>query len=249
MPIHDWSRVDAGTFHHFHNAWIMRLSNELNGGLLPEGYYAMTEQHAGRVIADVLTLHVGDRPDPVPSNSAPIAVATAPPHVSRKAVAGPNAVYRALRKTLTVRHVTNHRIVAMLEIVSPSNKDRLSSVEDFVEKAHSALKRGCNLLVIDLFPPGTHDPNGIHGAIWESFDSEDYAPPPDKPLILAAYIASQIVEAEFEPMAVGDVIPDGPLYLQTNSYINVPMEATYQEAFRDVPAYWRGVLEGREVPR
>ena len=22
MPIHDWSKVDAGIFHHFHHAWI-----------------------------------------------------------------------------------------------------------------------------------------------------------------------------------------------------------------------------------
>jgi hypothetical protein len=25
MPIHDWSRVDAGIFHDFHHAWIEQL--------------------------------------------------------------------------------------------------------------------------------------------------------------------------------------------------------------------------------
>lgn len=245
MPIHDWALVNAGTFHHFHATWITHLSEALNGGLLPEGYYALAEQHAGRVIADVLTLHVGDEP---PIESGSVAVA-ARPRISRRAVAGPNATYRAMRRTLTIRHVSNHRIVALLEILSPANKDRLSSVEDFVEKAHSALKRGCHLLVIDLFPPGLHDPKGIHGAIWESFDSEDYEPPPDKPLILAAYMALPIVEVEYEPLAVGDQLPDGPLYLQKDWFVNVPLEATYQAAYRGVPAYWRGVLESREASR
>ena len=56
MPVHDWTRVDAGTFHAFHLAWITHLSESLNGGILPGGYYAMAEQHGGRLIADVLTL-------------------------------------------------------------------------------------------------------------------------------------------------------------------------------------------------
>ena len=56
MPIHDWTRVDAGIFHDFHNAWLTEIRNVLNNGALPEGYYALTEQHAGRIIPDVLAL-------------------------------------------------------------------------------------------------------------------------------------------------------------------------------------------------
>ena len=29
MPVHDWTRVTAGTFHHFHQAWITALSDAL----------------------------------------------------------------------------------------------------------------------------------------------------------------------------------------------------------------------------
>ncbi len=46
MPIHDWTRVDAGIFHDFHTVWIGYLRTALNEGLLPEGYYALAEQHA-----------------------------------------------------------------------------------------------------------------------------------------------------------------------------------------------------------
>jgi hypothetical protein len=45
MPIHDWSRVDAGIFHHFHHAWIERIKRLLNSGVLRPDHYAMAEQH------------------------------------------------------------------------------------------------------------------------------------------------------------------------------------------------------------
>ena len=57
MPVHDWTRVEAGIFHAFHVAWVPEIQKALNDGLLPEGYYALAEQHAGRAIADILTLH------------------------------------------------------------------------------------------------------------------------------------------------------------------------------------------------
>jgi hypothetical protein len=62
MPVHEWTRVTAGTFHDFHKAWITELRNALNGGLLPEGYYALGEQRAGDMSPDVLTLHAETGP-------------------------------------------------------------------------------------------------------------------------------------------------------------------------------------------
>ena len=56
MPIHDWTRVSAGTWHDFHVAWIAELRNVLNDGLLPADYYARAEQIAGPLGPDVLTL-------------------------------------------------------------------------------------------------------------------------------------------------------------------------------------------------
>ena len=35
MPIHTWSRVDAGIFHDFHHAWIEQIKRLLNGGFFP----------------------------------------------------------------------------------------------------------------------------------------------------------------------------------------------------------------------
>jgi hypothetical protein len=61
MPVHDWRRVSAGIFHDFHNTWLVELKNALNDGLLPPDFYAISEQYAGPVQPDVLTLKM-DRP-------------------------------------------------------------------------------------------------------------------------------------------------------------------------------------------
>ena len=58
MPVHDWTRVDAGIFHAFHQAWITHIASALNQGLLPPDYYALAEGIAGGVGPDVLALHV-----------------------------------------------------------------------------------------------------------------------------------------------------------------------------------------------
>ena len=42
--------------------WITHMAEALNGGILPAGFYAMAEQHAGQLIPDVLTLRL---PEPL----------------------------------------------------------------------------------------------------------------------------------------------------------------------------------------
>ena len=44
MPIHDWTRVAAGVYHHFHQDWTIEISRRLNAGILPAGYFAMADQ-------------------------------------------------------------------------------------------------------------------------------------------------------------------------------------------------------------
>jgi hypothetical protein len=243
MPVHDWTRVDAATFHAFHTAWITHLSETLNGGLLPPNYYALPEQHGGRWIADVLTLQV-----PLPASSPPpageggLAVAETPPRVRRKVSVSPAA--RGNRRTLTIRHVSGHRIIALVEIVSPANKDRAAHVAEFADKAEAALRQGIHLLLVDLFPPGPHDLQGMDAVIWQRFDEEPYLLPPNEPLTLASYVADLPPVAYLEHFAVGSPLVEMPLFLSPDRYINVPLESTYADSYRGLPAFWRDVLEG-----
>jgi hypothetical protein len=134
----------------------------------------------------------------------------------------------------------------MIEILSPGNKDGGSHLQSIVEKATACLREGIHLLIVDLFPPGPFDPNGIHGAVWESCGMDaPYEQPADEPLTLVAYRADRLPEAFVQPAAGGEALHEMPVFLTTGRYVNVPLEATYQQAYRGVPAVWRDVIEGR----
>src|SRR6187401_553496 len=80
MPIHDWTRVRAGRFHHFHQRWIGAIGDVLNGGVLPPNYFALAEQKAGGPEPDVVTLKVPTRAG-AGNGPAGTAVADVPPKV------------------------------------------------------------------------------------------------------------------------------------------------------------------------
>jgi hypothetical protein len=255
MPIHDWTRVEDGIFHHFHLHWIGVISSTLNAGLLPAGFYALAEQVAAGREPDVLALEQvgptsadfvasenenGDPSEP----SGGVAVRTAPPKVRFKSVAE-NEWYARKQNRVAIRHVTGDAVVAMIEIVSPGNKASRHALHAFVEKAREFLEGGIHLLVLDLFPPSPRDPQGIHGAIWSAIENDNFHLPADEPLTLVAYEATPVKQAYIEPSAIGRPLVDMPLFLFPGGYVDVPLEATYQAAFEGVPLRWRKVLEDR----
>ncbi|HWE94972.1 MAG TPA: DUF4058 family protein [Tepidisphaeraceae bacterium] len=243
MAIHDWTRVGAGIFHDFHHTWITEIKRALNAGLLPPGYYALAEQIAGGLGPDVLALEgpAGDAPTSDLPRQGGVALASRPPKVQFHATTEMDQ-YAAKAKAVTIRHSSNHEVIAMVEIVSPGNKNNRHGLRAFVGKAEEALRAGIHLLIVDLFPPGPRDPQGIHEAIWGEFSEDGFALPAGKPLTLAAYIGGPCPEAFVEPVAVGDSLPDMPLFLTPGTYVPVPLAATYESAWQAVPSIWRDAI-------
>jgi hypothetical protein len=243
MPIHDWTRVDAGLFHHFHQQWISSLCNSLNAGRLPADYFALVEQRIKGPIADVLTLELTPGPKESGEDSGGLAVATAPPR-TRLIRRSEAEIYAGKADRITVRH-RHGNVVAVIEIVSPGNKGSKAEFRAFVEKSAELIRQGVHLLVVDPFPPGKRDPRGIHKAIWDEFQEEELELPPDKPLTLASYDAGldhdRVAYVEF--VAVGDVLPDLPLFLKPEVYVPAPLEETYQATWRLFPAPLKVLLE------
>jgi hypothetical protein len=250
MPVHDWTRVEAGIYHDFHVAWIAEIRKALNGGVLPNGYYALAEQHAGQSIADVLTLHAS-APRELPSTPAPatggIALIDAPPQVSRREAIPLDSIHHR-RRTLAIRHVSGHRLVAIVEILSPGNKERVGHLDAFTEKIVSAIEAGVHVLLVDLFPPGPFDPSGIHDVLRQYVNPTEgsYEMPIDAAGTLVAYAAGARVEVFLEHVFVGAKLSDMPLFLRPDSYVNVPLEATYLAAYEGMPGFYRDILEAAE---
>lgn len=242
MPIHDWSGVPDGTFHHFHVTWIPLLARVLNRGVLPEGYYAMAEQVAGGIIPDILTLQEASRGQEDGGATAGPALALEPPQVSITASLD-RSVYLEKVNRLVVRHQSHDQTVAIVEVVSPGNKASATQLKKFVDKAIEALGDWIHLLIIDLHAPSRRDPQGIHGVIWQELGAaEPYMAPPGKPLTLASYEADLPIRAYVEPLAPGDVLRSMPLFLAPSRYVQVPLEESYMAAVADIPEPARRAL-------
>src|ERR1700756_3846488 len=98
MPLHDWTRVPPGLFHHFHQDWSIEIARTLNRGLLPKGLSALVGQQARPRKPEVVV---------------------APPVTSIMSRTT-NEIYSVRANRVVVRHHLG-RIVAVIEVVSPGN--------------------------------------------------------------------------------------------------------------------------------
>jgi hypothetical protein len=235
MPVHDWSKVKAGAFHDFHVEWMRAIKHALNHGILPQGYYSMVEQYTAGFEADVLTLEsTNDDYEPAPRKGSRTTTVLAKPR--RQATAETEMeFYRRKKKVVAVRHSSDDAIVAIIEIVSPGNKGGVRPFRAFVNKCGDILDHQIHLLIVDVLKPGPRDPNGIHAAIWEEIAGEEHRLPKRRPLTVVSYEAAPLVRAYVEHFAHGQSLPDMPLFLEPGGCVEVPLEATYQEAFAEVP--------------
>ena len=119
MPVHDWTRVDAGLFHAFHQGWIVSLCNALNAQGLPPDFYALAEPSMPGAIPDALTLQLAPGAGPPAGPSPAVAVAD----------------------RVTVRH-RHGQVVAVIEIVSPGNKGSNSELRAFVATTADLIQQG-----------------------------------------------------------------------------------------------------------
>ena len=248
MPIHDWVRVDPCIFHSFHLSWTVAISSLFNNGGLPPGYYSLTEQHRHAFDFELPLIGRGAPADEVVDNRTqsdrPMRhePRVGPPE-TYLVVESDMEHYRRRHRTVTIRHESDHEIVAVVEIVSRADKYSRRGVRLLVEKTAQFLERDVHVLIVDLYPSGKFDPWGIHGEIWEDVVGEHYVAVPDKPLTLASYESQGAIRAYLEPAAIGDCLPEMPLFLRSGQYVKVPLERTYETAWMSVPSTWREVVE------
>lgn len=240
MPMHDWKRVKPGIFHHFHGNWIFEICAKLNSGLLPGNFYALGEQDSGEREPDVAGLEYD------PSGGALIAteggtLLLAEPR-TLPTIEQTDEDRRQPQRHIAIRHVTNDRIVAAIEVVSPGNKHSVVAFEEFQQKCLDFLEAGIHLVVLDPHPPTKSDPKGIHAAIWERI-SDQPIERSLKPLSMFSYEAGFPIRAFVEPVEIGDSLPELPVFFQKKGCIYLPLEETYMRAWERMPIRWRKVIQ------
>ncbi|MBI4604199.1 MAG: DUF4058 family protein [Planctomycetes bacterium] len=256
MAIHPWSRVDDGVFHHFHIRWIGALSSILNEGLLPRPYYAIAEPILGEAEPDVIALQAKipsarsekesySAPSLLRSDSPEGAVALAPSGVRLEEFL-PDPYLRKARWIVIKDAWQGDAVVAVIELVSRGNKISRARAEQFLRKTVGLLDRGIHVVMLDLHDPTNLVPRGFHILIADDLGHEASQPPADRPLSAVTYqvLDGGAVRAHFVPLKVGDSMPEMPVFLTLHEFLRLPLEATYNEAYRSVPWKFREALEG-----
>jgi hypothetical protein len=174
-------------------------------------------------------------------------VATLDPPTARIVHRSESQSYARRANRIVIRHHLG-RIIAVIEIVSPGNKDSRAALREFVEKAVGLLQQGIHLLVVDLFPPTPRDPMGIHQAIWDEVGDERFEFPTDKDRTLVSYESGDDRIAYIEPIAVGDALREMPFFLARDVHVAVPLESTYQATWDASPQEFRIAVETGTLP-
>ncbi len=239
MPIHDWKKVSAGTYHDFHHEWISAMRRQLNAGLLPEGLFAMAEQIIGGPAPDVITLQDWPQaPDNRRGNGSTIALAEpAAPPKSTYVWEHDAEEYVAKKSQLVIKHDLG-RVLAVIELVSPGNKHSNIEIRRLVEKSAGLIGAGINLLLIDPFPPTVRDPNGLPALIWEElYGPSDFRIPDSQTLTVASFQATPVWNCKdyIEPLKVGQSLPTMPLFIVEERYISLPLEDSYKQTWEELP--------------
>lgn len=226
MPLHDWTRATDNVFHNFHVHWIVELGDALNSGLLPEGYLARAEEYLGPFPADVLALETGSGGTPPSLGGASGLVPTttiAPAHLD---------VWRQRR--IAIFSARDERRVAVIEVVSPGNKDSERRASQFRDKVLECLGSGLHVLLLDVLP-ATRPAPGFGAAVAETLGSP--SAPREGRCVTSFEVQPQppVVRVYHQPFALGAALPSAPLFLEVGRHVTVPLDDTYARSFARLP--------------
>jgi len=171
-------------------------------------------------------------------------VAEALPRVNRELEEMQQPGYK--QRTVTVRHTSDDRTVALVEMLSPGTKDWVESLRQFVGKSVGAIRLGIHVVIVDLFPPGQHDPAGVSSLVWkEVHPTPTQQTREEKPVVLASFAVGDTTDLYIKSLSVGDSMEDMPLFLTGDEYVMLPLRSTYESAYDAMPTIVQNIIEGR----
>jgi Protein of unknown function (DUF4058) len=225
-----WSEEDF--WDGFHSAWINTMVRQLNGSILPRRFRARPQVHLGPFVeADVATLE-GNEQTLAPS-------AALPPHDSARATTAawaPPAAVQTLeiefpaQDAFEVRVYDEQRgmrLVGMVEIVSPGNKDREENRHAFVAKCAGYLQEKVGVIVVDIV---TSRRANLHLELMDMFvTTRQEAGVPD---LYAVSYCNRKANGKWQldlwpyPLTIGGTLPTVPLWLASQLPIPIDLESS-----------------------
>ena len=238
MPLRDHFRSpldDVHSWDELHGMWPAMIVRELNQ-VLPEPYFAAPGIHLGTLYEiDVGTYEDGGaEPKGVDAANGGAAIATYTPPKPTLTLE-PRLPHQDLYEVRVYDSRRNRRLVAAIEIVSPSNKDRPETRGTFVSKVAALLKHDICVSVVDVV--GTIDFN-LYGELMNILESADGTLGEDPSPIYAVTLPMRhegrrrMMDNWYHDLAVGRPLPTLPIWLAETSAVSLDLESSYEETCR-----------------
>jgi hypothetical protein len=240
MPLRDHFRSplnDRRSWDELHGGWPMMIVQRLYH-LLPEGYVAAPNVHLGAAFEIAVSPY--EEIEPAPCGGP-----------ARGAEGGGTATRSAPSPTLTLEidlpeqdeyevrvydAQRGRRLVAAIEIVSPSNKDRPESRRAFVAKMAALLREDVCVSIVDIVSVRHFN---LYADLLELVGGSDPALGADPPHLYAATLRRRqrvrrrtLLDTWFYPLAVGNPLAPLPIWLDLGLCVSLDLEATYEDTCR-----------------
>ncbi len=236
MPLRDHFRPpldDVHSWDELHGGWPMVIVQKLIE-VLPEPYFAAPGVHLGTLYE----VDIGPYRRPVAEANdfdvakGGVAVATyAPPKPTL--TLEPQLPNQDVYEVRIYDSRRNRHLVAAIEIVSPSNKDRPENRATFVAKAATLLKNNICVSIVDVV--STYDFN-LYAELMSFLQSVDPALGSEPPPMYAATLRMRyedprrMMDNWYHPLAIGQPLPTLPIWLKETWAIS--LELSYEETCR-----------------
>jgi hypothetical protein len=235
MPLHDHFHPPVSNRRHWselHGWWPGEIARYLFDRL-PPGFQAAPRLYLGSSFeVDVSVAEDDDRPAEADDAGG---TATLP------AVDPPFTIVTDLRGVdeYEVRIYDPDRertLVAAVEIVSPSNKDRPESRAQFVGKVSALLREGVCVAIVDIVSDRLAN---LYAELLARIDQADPRLGADPSPLYAVTLRRRkpkkkrpLLDVWYFPLTVGHPLPTIPLWLSPTLRIDLPLEPSYQEVCR-----------------
>ena len=239
MPLRDHFHPpvdDRHSWDELHGMWPGEIVRQLFGRL-PAGYVAAPGVHLGRAFeVDVATFEEGDPPPGGVAGTgggAAVATWTAPSPTLTVETDLPEAdeyevrVYDARR---------GRRLVAAIELVSPSNKDRPEHRRAFVGKCAELLRQNVCVSIVDVV---TARQFSLYADLLDYLGRSDPSLGDAPPHLYAVTVRGRtsprrksVLDTYVYPVAVGQPLPSLPIWLTDTLGVTLDLEPCYEETCR-----------------
>ena len=213
----------------FHSRWASAIADDLNGKGLPENLFAEpTVSIGGQFQVDVATFDESG----APSSNGASSVQTITPATK---TAAPDwvipAVFADSFEVQVINTEGGPKLVAAIELVSPSNKDRPHTRRAFAIKCANYLCQGIPCIIIDVV---TSRLANLHNEVMDLLETQNFRLPAETPLYATSYRpvrreSRAEIDSWHTTIQIGQPLPSLPLYLGGDLSVTIDFEESYQE--------------------